>query len=66
MSHHMLSGARPRALAVAVTLACLAPAAMAAARQDLHGADLAQMQARYTSLVATKGVPSMAPRSDAP
>ena len=60
MSHHMLSGARPRALAVAVTLACLAPAAMAAGRQDMHQANLAQLQAHYSSLVATKGVPSMA------
>ena len=60
MSHHMLSGARPRALAVAVTLACIAPAAMAAGRQDMHQANLAQLQAHYSSLVAAKGVPSMA------
>ena len=60
MSHHMLSGARPRALAVAVTLACLAPAAMAAGRQDMHAANLAQLQAHYSSLVANKGVPAMA------
>ena len=60
MSHHMLSGARPRALAVAVTLACLAPAAMAAGRQDLHAANLSQLQAHYSSLVAAKGVPTMA------
>ena len=60
MSHHMLSGARPRALAVAVTLACLTPAAMAAGRQDMHAANLAQLQAHYSSLVATKGVSSMA------
>ena len=60
MSHHPLSGARPRALAVAVTLACLAPAAMAAGRQDMHTANLAQLQARYSSLVATQGVPAMA------
>jgi Zn-dependent metalloprotease len=60
MSHHMLTGARPRALAVAVTLACLAPAAMAAGRQDMHTANLAQLQAHYSSLVASKGVPAMA------
>jgi len=60
MSHHMLSGARPRALAVAVTLACLTPAAMAAGRQDMHAANLAQLQAHYSNLVATKGVSSMA------
>ena len=60
MSHPMLSGARPRALAVAVTLACLAPAAMAAGRQDMHAANLAQLQAHYSSLVANKGVPAMA------
>ena len=60
MSHHMLSGARPRALAVAVTLACLTPAAMAAGRQDMHAANLAQLQAHYSSLVAAKGVSSMA------
>jgi len=60
MSHHMLSGARPRALAVAVTLACLAPAAMAAGREDMHTANLAQLQAHYSSLVAAKGVPAMA------
>ncbi|MFT3896826.1 MAG: M4 family metallopeptidase [Thermomonas sp.] len=60
MSHHMLLGARPRALAVAVTLACLTPAAMAAGRQDLHQANLAQLQANYSSLVAGKGVASMA------
>jgi Zn-dependent metalloprotease len=33
---------------------------MAAGRQNLQHADLAQMQARYSSFVATKGVPSMA------
>ncbi|MFT3896827.1 MAG: M4 family metallopeptidase [Thermomonas sp.] len=60
MSHHKLSGARPCALAVAVTLACLTPAAMAAGRQDLHQANLAQLQANYSSLVAGKGVASMA------
>jgi len=60
MSHYLLSGARPRALAVAVTLACIAPAAMAAGRQDMHQANLAQLQAHYSSLVAAKGVPSMA------
>jgi len=60
MSHHMLSGVRPRALAVAVTLACLAPAAMAAGRQDLHTTNLAQLQAHYNGLVAAKGVPAMA------
>jgi pseudolysin/vibriolysin len=60
MSHHMLSGARPRALAVAVTLACLTPAAMAAGRQDMHAANLAQLQSHYSSLVASKGVASMA------
>src|SRR4249919_779260 len=60
MSHQMLSATRPRALAVAVTLACLAPAAMAAGRQDLHTANLAQLQARYSSLVAGNGVPAMA------
>ncbi len=60
MSHSMLSGARPRALAVAVTLACLAPAAMAAGRQDLHTANLSQLQANYNSLMAAKGTPTMA------
>jgi len=60
MSHHMLSGARPRALAVAVTLACLAPAAMAAGRQDMHAANLSQLQAHYNGLVAAKGVSAMA------
>jgi Zn-dependent metalloprotease len=60
MSHHKLSGARPRALAVAVTLACIAPAAMAAGRQDMHAADLSRLQAHYSSLVAAQGVPSMA------
>ena len=63
MSHHMLSGARPRALAVAVTLACLAPAAMAAGRQDLHTANLSQLQANYNSLMAAKGTPTMAQAS---
>lgn len=60
MSHHMLSGTRPRALAVAVTLACIAPAAMAAGRQDMHTANLSQLQAHYSGLVAAKGVPTMA------
>jgi hypothetical protein len=60
MSQHTLSGARPCALAVAVTLACLAPAAMAAGRSDLHTANLAQMQARYSSFVAANCVPAMA------
>ncbi|MFO1474570.1 MAG: M4 family metallopeptidase [Lysobacterales bacterium] len=43
-----------------MTLACLAPAAMAAGRQDLHTANLSQLQAHYNSLVAAKGVPAMA------
>ncbi|GAA4998239.1 M4 family metallopeptidase [Pseudoluteimonas lycopersici] len=43
-----------------MTLACLAPAAMAAGRQDMHQANLAQLQAHYSSLVASKGVSSMA------
>ena len=60
MSNHTLSGPRPRALAVAVTLCCLAPAAMAAGRMDLQTANLAQMQARYSSFVSANGVPSMA------
>ena len=60
MSHSMLSGARPRALAVAVTLACLAPAAMAAGRQDLHQTNLAQLQASYNSLMAAQGTQAMA------
>jgi len=60
MSNHKIPGARPRALAVAVTLACLAPAAMAAGRQDLNTANLAQMQARYSSFVSANGAPSMA------
>ena len=60
MSQQMLTSARPRALAVAVTLALLTPAAMAAGRQDLHQADLSQLQARYSSLVASKGTAPMA------
>jgi Zn-dependent metalloprotease len=60
MSYPTLSGARPRALAVAVTLCCIAPAAMAAGHMNLQSADLAQLQARYSSFVSTNGVPSMA------
>ena len=60
MSNHKLSGLRPHALAIAVTLCCIAPAAMAAGRQDLQNANLAQMQARYSSFVAANGTPGMA------
>ena len=60
MSNHLLSGLRPRTLAIAVTLCCIAPAAMAAGRQDLANANLAQMQARYSSFVAANGTPGMA------
>src|SRR4249919_4248566 len=60
MSNHPLSGLRPRALAIAVTLCCIAPAAMAAGRQDLQNANLAQMQARYSSFVAANGAPGTA------
>ena len=40
MSNHKLSGLRPHALAIAVTLCCIAPVAMAAGRQDLQNANL--------------------------
>ena len=60
MSNHKLSGLRPHALAIAVTLCCIAPAAMAAGRQSLQNANLAQMQARYSSFVAANGTPAMA------
>ena len=60
MSNHTLSGARPRALAVAVALCCIAPAAMAAGHMNLQNANLAQMQARYSSFVAANGTPGMA------
>ena len=60
MSNHKLSGLRPHALAIAVTLCCIAPAAMAAGRQNLQTANLAQMQARYSSFVAAHGTPGMA------
>jgi Zn-dependent metalloprotease len=60
MSNHKLSGLRPHALAIAVTLCCIAPAAMAAGRQNLQNANLAQMQARYSSFVAANGTPAMA------
>jgi Zn-dependent metalloprotease len=60
MSNHKLSGLRPHALAIAVTLCCIAPAAMAAGRQNLQNANLAQMQARYSSFVAANGTPGMA------
>ena len=60
MSNHKLSGLRPHALAIAVTLCCIAPPAMAAGRQDLQNANLAQMQARYSSFVAANGTPGMA------
>jgi len=33
---------------------------MAAGRQDMHAANVAQLQARYSSFVATQGVPAMA------
>ncbi|MFO1474569.1 MAG: hypothetical protein U1F20_08670 [Lysobacterales bacterium] len=42
-----------------LTLACLAPAAMAAGR-GLHTANLSQLQANYNSFVAAKGTPTMA------
>jgi Zn-dependent metalloprotease len=60
MSNHKLSGLRPHALAIAVTLCCIAPAAMAAGRQNLQTANLGQMQARYSSFVAANGTPAMA------
>ena len=60
MSNHTLSGVRPRALAVAVTLCCIAPAAMAAGHMNLQTANLAQLQARYSSFVASHGTPGMA------
>ena len=60
MLNHTLSGPRPRALAIAVTLCCIAPASMAAGRQDLQNANLAQMQSRYSSFVAANGTPGMA------
>ncbi|MFT3896925.1 MAG: M4 family metallopeptidase [Thermomonas sp.] len=60
MSNSKLSGPRPRALAVAVALCCIAPAAMAAGRQDLQNANLAQLQARYSGFVAANGTPDMA------
>jgi Zn-dependent metalloprotease len=60
MSNHLLSDLRPRALAIAVMMCCIAPAAMAAGRQDLANANLAQLQARYSSFVAANGAPGMA------
>ena len=60
MSYHTLSGARPSVLAVAVALCCIAPAAMAAGHMDLQNANLAKMQAGYSSFVATNGAPEMA------